>query len=108
MKKSGIKLLAVTMAAVAMLGTMNISAAVVTDGTNFYKLGDSNCDQTVDIRDIIRMKRFLLSTATILEPAANIDGDGAVTTNDIVMVKKYLLGKGDNEPDSALWSAEIR
>lgn len=34
------------------------SAAVVTDGEKFYVLGDANGDGTMDIRDLVRVKRY--------------------------------------------------
>lgn len=108
MKRNGIRLLAATVAAAAMLGTMSVSASVVTDGSHFYRLGDANCDNAVDIRDIVCVKRLLAGMDTLLEPAADADSDGVVTAADLSIIKKNLLGIEPLQPDPAHWSEEIR
>ena len=53
------------------------SAAVVTDGEKFYVLGDANGDGIMDIRDLVRVKRYIADNSVeIVNVAADIDGDG--------------------------------
>ena len=91
-------------AAITMLsGVFICSAAVVTDGTDFYNLGDANKDNRIDMRDLIRIKKNLATGCDLLKVAAEIDA------SDLTAVKKYLIGIEDAlEPDSSLWNTEIR
>lgn len=60
------------------------------DGAELY---DANDDSNVDIRDLIRVKRYLANSATkITVSAADIDGNYAVETDDMIKIKKHLLG----------------
>lgn len=90
------------------LGALSCSAAVVSDGTAIYALGDTNRDKAIDIRDFVRIKRFLAGNAELLTAAADVNGDGSVTAEDMTQISKYLLGMDSFAVNSALWSSEIR
>lgn len=110
MKSRLIKTVISLAAAITMLsGVFICSAAVVTDGTNFYNLGDANKDNSIDIRDLIRIKKNLATGCDLLKVAADINGNGEIDASDLTAVKKYLIGIEDAlEPDSSLWNTEIR
>lgn len=110
MKRKWIKTITSLAAALMMLGcAFSCSAAVVTDGTNFYSLGDVNTDNRVDIRDLVRMKKHLATGYKLLEAAADIDSNGEIDAADLAAVRKYLIGfAGALEPNNSLWNTEIR
>ena len=61
-----------------------------------YEIGDANNDKVVDIRDLIRVKRYLAGTTTDISiEAADFDGDGEVKAADLASLRKYLLGVKD-------------
>lgn len=110
MKKSIIKVLAVAIAIISVLccGMLSVSAAVVTDGADFYELGDVNKDKTVDIRDLICFKQHLAdSTKEIFAAAGDTNSDSAVDVKDILEIKRYLLGTVVLQ-DSGSWDTQIR
>ena len=68
------------------------SAAVVTDGENFYTFGDANNDGVTDIRDLVRIKRYIADDSLeIITVAADIDADGKINAADLAMLRKGLL-----------------
>ena len=72
------------------------SAAVVTDGEKFYVLGDANGDGTMDIRDLVRVKRYIADNSVeIVNVAADIDGDGKVNANDLTCYVKGFLNSDE-------------
>ena len=68
------------------------SAAVVTDGENFYTLGDANNDGVMDVRDLVRIKRYIADNSVeIIIIAADIDADGELNAIDLTICRKGLL-----------------
>ena len=89
--------------------SLTCSAAVVTDGTAFYELGDANKDKDVDILDFIRVKRYLGGSQNeILVAAGDLDGNGEVTAEDLTSLTKQLLGVNGINIDSNLWEDDIK
>lgn len=85
------------------------SAAVVTDGAQFYSLGDANKDHCIDIRDLVCIQTGLSTGDVLLKAAADINENGAIDTADLTAVRKHLIGMENAlEPDSSLWNTEIR
>ena len=89
------------------------SAAVVTDGEKFYVLGDANGDGTMDIRDLVRVKRYIADNSVeIVNVAADIDGDGKVSMKDwnrvyahinkTELLTEYALQCGDVNGDGTV------
>lgn len=70
------------------------SEATVYSYTNQTK-GDVNLDCTVDIRDIICMKKYLsgMEVSSLFSTVnADCDNDRSFTSCDIVLLRKFLLG----------------
>lgn len=59
------------------------------------KLGDINGDAKVDIKDLIRFKKYAAGvTSDIVESNADCDGNGVIEpANDMAKLIQYLLGK---------------
>ncbi len=110
MKNKLSKLMAVVLCvALICCGALTCSAAVVTDGTAFYELGDANKDKDVDILDFIRVKRYLGGTQSdILVAAGDLDSNGEVTADDLTSLTKYLLGVEDFNINGDLWATDIK
>jgi len=111
MKNKLSKLMALVLCVVLICcgAALTCSAAVVTDGTAFYELGDANKDKDVDILDFIRVKRYLGGTQSdILVAAGDLDGNGEVTADDLTSLTKHLLGIEDINIDSDLWATDIK
>ncbi len=56
--------------------------------------GDANCDNTVDILDVIALNKSLLAGAEISEQGAinaDVDGDGTPTSADALTILKYTI-----------------
>lgn len=71
-------------------------AASVTDGENYYTAGDVNNDGSIDICDLVRMKKYIVDNKTeIIFNAADINGDNDIDSIDLTSFRKHLL-KTDN------------
>ena len=58
--------------------------------------GDVNGDEAIDILDLVRLRKYLVNSATsINEDNADLDGDGSVMLRDLVLLRKLLV---DAEP----------
>ena len=56
-------------------------------------LGDVNCDDKIDILDLVRIKKVLAEVTCDYLPAnAKLDSDNAVTAADMAILKQYLIG----------------
>lgn len=59
---------------------------------HFDALGDVNGDGKVNIKDYIKLQKYLLdNTVEIKKENADMDGDGAVTVTDALLLKKALM-----------------
>ena len=59
-----------------------------------FKLGDVNNDETINSRDYVLIRRYILKTYTLDENqllAADINGDGTVNSRDYVLVRRHIL-----------------
>lgn len=52
-------------------------------GEEIFAPGDANADGLVDIRDIVRIKRYLLDNSVEISEYADISGNGEILPNDI-------------------------
>lgn len=59
--------------------------------------GDANNDLSIDVIDLVRMKKCLAGMDTIIcnTDSAEIDGDGIFGAGDLVRLRQYLLGRTD-------------
>ncbi len=92
------KLLALVMATVTM-SVFSMSAAAlstdieVKDEWESVPAGDVNHDYTVDIRDLVRLKKhFSDESVYIYEDAAELDGETGIDSGDLAALRKLLLG----------------
>ena len=110
MMKKLVKIIASLVAVITVLGcAFTCSAAVVTNGSEFYDLGDANMDGVVDIRDLIRMKKYIVETDKTALFVSDIDGDGSVASTDLTLLRKYFMeGIDVLEPDNSIWNSEIK
>lgn len=63
--------------------------------------GDANCDNTVDILDVIALNKALLIGEDISEAGrlnADVDGDGQPTSADSLTILKYTIGLVEKLP----------
>ena len=110
MMKKLVKIIASLVAGITVLGcAFTCSAAVVTNGSEFYDLGDANMDGVVDIRDLIRMKKYIVKIDKTALFVSDIDGDGSVASTDLTLLRKYFMeGIDVLEPDNSIWNSEIK
>lgn len=59
--------------------------------TKYVHYGDANADEIIDIRDLVRMKKLIARNEELCPPA-DIDGDGAMTADDLTKVRKHIVG----------------
>lgn len=84
------------------------SAAVVYRRREFYVLGDANGDGTMDIRDLVRVKRYIADNSVeIVNVAADIDGDGKVNANDLTCYVKGFLNSDETFTTGGNYWSEI-
>ena len=56
-----------------------------------YRPGDANSDDSVNVKDVLAIRKYLVSQGdTINTLAADVDGDGDVTMADVLMLRKHL------------------
>ena len=80
-------------------------ATMVTDGEDFYSLGDANGDGQIDARDLVRMKKYsvgLIDDISIV--AADIDSDSEVKASDITAMRQILLNGFASLEEDSDWS----
>lgn len=56
-------------------------------------IGDANEDGVLDVRDLIRMKKYATGIITEISNYADIDFDGFVSATDLTEIRKILLTK---------------
>ena len=61
------------------------------DNVKIWKYGDVNKDDTVDVRDLVRLEKIILGeeTKTI---TADVDNDGEIDVADLITLINYLVG----------------
>ena len=56
--------------------------------------GDATGDGSVDMKDVLQVRKFIagLSGVTVDKSAADVDGDGELTMKDVLMIRKFIAG----------------
>ena len=60
--------------------------------------GDVNGDGTVDGKDLIVLRRYLVGAEVEIHTGADVNGDGAVDGKDVIVLRKYLVGTAQLGP----------
>lgn len=63
-------------------------------------VGDINSDSVINVYDLILERKELINsfTGASLNKAADIDGNGSINVNDLVLLSKFVLGEIDKFP----------
>ena len=65
---------------------------VITDDWKVYEKGNVNGDDAVDIKDLVRLKKYFAGVCDeIVKTASDINGDEALDTNDLAALRGLLL-----------------
>lgn len=85
------------------------TGSIAVFGEKSVKQGDVNGDDTVDIRDLVRFKKYLAQSAVeFTAKAADLDEDGAIIgANDMAALKKYLLAVSKIRPETYEKNGEL-
>lgn len=64
--------------------------------------GDANCDNTVDISDIVTIRRYIIDSekyglSQTSKNNSDFDGNNSINAQDIVAILKFLLGNDSSE-----------
>ncbi len=83
---------------VALVVVLCLSLSVVCFAGEANLSGDATGDKSVDIRDVIRMKKYMTYvTDTINLGAVDFDSNDEVNTDELVVVRKMLLNSIEPE-----------
>lgn len=69
------------------------SLNVFAEDTKEIIYGDINNDTVIDVLDIISLKNSLLYNKQVSIDAADVNGDDVVNSQDLLLIKEYVLGK---------------
>lgn len=64
----------------------------IADGEIVYARGDANIDCAVNIKDYVRIARFLRDNTLDISEYADVDGNKIIRLDDIVGVRRIILG----------------
>ena len=109
MKKISKRVLCLMGAMLILFSLMSFScaAAVIPSDEGFVVVGDANSDNSVNIIDLVRIKKSLANLDAEIEvsvTAVDFDQSGEVEGNDLVSLRKLLLG---SLVDETVWSDGI-
>lgn len=96
MKKLFIRLSVVTLAAILSLCMLSVSAATGSDDgiVSFSSVrGDINGDGDIDVRDLVRLKKYTaeIGGIKIVEYNSDLNGDGKYNAEDLSELRIMLL-----------------
>lgn len=92
MKKS-LRLIILTIISIIIFSNGLVTAAT---------LGDLNNDETIDIKDCVLMRRYILRiTDDIIIDAANLDDNNEINIADLSLLRRYVLGLISSFPGSS-------
>ena len=59
-----------------------------------YDPGDANGDTEIDVKDVISVRRFIISGfgTEVYEKAADVNKDGIVNVKDVIMIRRFIIG----------------
>lgn len=84
----------VTVTATTEYGISSTFTVTILDSDFIIKIGDVNLDDRVNIKDLIRIKKYLLKTISLSKNslnAADITSDGNINSEDLMNLRKLLL-----------------
>lgn len=64
---------------------------LVSAGEEVFVAGDSNADGVLDIRDLVRLKKFLSDNAVEISVFSDITGDGLIRADDYLLMCGLIL-----------------
>ena len=64
---------------------------MIAEGEEIFAPGDANADGVVDVRDLVRIKRYLLDNSVEISEYADITGNGEILPNDISYIICSIL-----------------
>ena len=89
--------------AVTIGDTVSLEGALILCSDSVYfgnsspiRFGDCNSNKTTDVRDLVRLQKYLASPedTNIYEKAADVDyEDGEITSGDLILLRGYLINK---------------
>ena len=64
------------------------------EDTTTYTLGDTNNDGTIDVRDVMLMRRYIAGGygVQLLEKVVDVNQDGEIDTQDIIFLRRFIAG----------------
>jgi len=70
-----------------------VNAAVAGDEPS-YRLGDTNGDGDISVKDVVPIRRHIAGgyTVEMNEAAADVNGDGSISVKDVVPIRRYIAG----------------
>ena len=76
--------------------SLSAQPGVVMAQGDYVVFGDSNGDSQINIKDLVRMKKYLSDGSTQINfTAADLNFNNAINANDLVLMRKYLLAMED-------------
>ena len=63
-----------------------------------FAYGDVNDDGSIDGKDLIVLRRYLVGSDVEIFAGADVNGDGAVDGKDVIILRKYLVGTAELGP----------
>ena len=90
-KSAGVAIITVTTADGEFTANCTVT---VTENTPTITPGDLNSDSTVDVRDVIALRRFIVGGYGISadENVADINKDGGRDVRDVIMLRRFIVG----------------
>lgn len=74
-------------------GVVLDNVVTATEIVEFVTYGDTNEDNLIDIRDIVRLKKYIAQNETAKNrKSADCNADSKIDSGDLALLRKYLLG----------------
>ena len=68
--------------------------ATVTGDAPSYRVGDTNGDGDISVKDVVPIRRHIAGgyTVEMNEAAADVNGDGSISVKDVVPIRRFIAG----------------
>ena len=68
-------------------------ASDASDVSREYLLGDANDDGSVDMKDVLLVRKYIAGMVdSIDKTAADFNGDGEVNMKDVLLIRRFIAG----------------